>query len=515
MSAANPLLILILVPLFGAAFILLGSNARATALTASALNLFFALALWAVYSRAGAGYQFVSSAPVIPAMGIAFTLGADGLSLIMLLLAALVTAAAVAVAKTPEKSASWFYASLMFISAGVIGAFASIDLFFFYMFHELALVPTFLLIGIWGSGDRQAAAWKATIYLALGSFVLLLGLIGLYLIQPEGMRTFDLRAIAGLADAGLLAGGSWVYLLLLVGFGILVSLFPFHTWAPQAYASAPAPAAMLHAGVLKKFGLYGLIRIAGTVFPNEVANGAVLLPVPFCGDVAVSLSNLLLVLLAGNILYVGYVTTAQRKLDWMLGYSSVMHMGYIFLGFAALNALSVTGASVMLFAHGLSIAALFALSGELRERTGTLDFSELGGFAKPMPAFGLLFGFAAFASIGLPGFVGFVGELLVFFGAFVGGVPLVGSVGGTEIFHLNNFQIATACAVWGVVISAIYMLRAYRRIFFGPLNDRWAGLREISGPARVAIVTLIVVMLVTGFFPRLLIKLIESASIWS
>ncbi|MEI6033859.1 MAG: NADH-quinone oxidoreductase subunit M [Verrucomicrobiae bacterium] len=495
----SPLLFLILVPLAAAAFVMAGANARLTALAGSALNLIFVLILLAFYRTGnGGGYQYVSSFPVVPDMGISFTLGADGLSLVMLLLCALVTLAAVAVARTPEKNPRWFYACLLFISAGGIGAFASIDLFFFYMFHELALIPTFLLIGIWGSGDRQAAAWKATIYLALGSFVLLLGLIGLYLIQPDGMRTFDLREIIGLADAGLLPEASWVYLLLLVGFGILVSLFPFHTWAPQAYASAPAPAAMLHAGVLKKFGLYGLIRIAVPVFPNAV----------------LEFSNLLLVLLVGNILYVGYVTISQRKLDWMLGYSSVMHMGYIFLGFAALNTLSLTGASLMLFAHGLSIAALFALCGEIRERTGTLDFAELGGFAKPMPAFGLIFGFAAFAAIGLPGFVGFAGELLVFFGAFVGGDLLMGvSPEGKEIFQLNSYQVATICAVWGVVISAVYMLRAYRRIFFGPLNDRWAGLKEISGSARVAIVALIVVMLVTGFLPGLLIKLIESASI--
>ncbi|MFZ4775004.1 MAG: complex I subunit 4 family protein [Terrimicrobiaceae bacterium] len=499
----SPLLFLILVPLVAAAFILAGSNARFTALVASVTNLAFTLVLVAVYvsgNRAeGEAYQFLSSVPVIPSMGISFTLGADGLSLLMLLLAALVTAAAVAVARTPEKNAGWFYACLLFISAGGIGAFASVDLFFFYMFHELALIPTFLLIGIWGSGDRQAAAWKATIYLALGSFILLLGLIGLYLIQPDGMRSFDLRKIIVLSEAGLLPDGNGVYLLLLIGFGILVSLFPFHTWAPQAYASAPAPAAMLHAGVLKKFGLYGLIRIAAPILPDAV----------------VTFSNLLLVLLVGNILYVGYVTISQRKLDWMLGYSSVMHMGYIFLGFAALNVVSITGASLMLFAHGLSIAALFALSGELRERTGTLDFSEMGGFAKAMPAFGLLFGFSAFAAIGLPGFVGFAGELLVFFGSFVGGESLMGSIAGIEIFQLNAYQIATICAVWGVVISAVYMLRAYRRIFFGPLNERWAGLREISGLPRVAIVTLIVVMLVTGFFPGLLIKLIESASIWS
>jgi NADH-quinone oxidoreductase subunit M len=493
----SPLLFLILTPLVAAALVMAGANARFVALVGSVTNLVFALVLLAVFPY-GQGYQFVSETPVIPSMGISFILGADGLSLLMLLLSTLVTVAAVAVAKTPEKNARWFYASLLFISVGVIGAFASIDLFFFYMFHELALIPTFLLIGIWGSGDRQAAAWKATIYLALGSFVLLLGLIGLYLLQPDGLRSFDLRKIVALADAGFLADGAWVYLLLLVGFGILVSLFPFHTWAPQAYSSAPAPAAMLHAGVLKKFGLYGLIRIAVPVFPEAVEQFA----------------NVLLVLLVGNILYVGYVTISQRKLDWMLGYSSVMHMGYIFLGIVALNPLSLTGASLMLFAHGLSIAALFALSGELRERTGTLDFSELGGLAKAMPAFGLFFGLAAFASIGLPGFVNFAAELQIFFGAFAGGIPLFGQLDGKEVFALNNFQIATVCAVWGVVISAVYMLRAYRRVFLGTLSDRWARLPEISGLPRVAVAILLVVMLVFGFFPQILVNLIAPALTW-
>ncbi len=493
----SPLIFLILVPVAAAAFIMAGSNARYTALVASVTNLLFTLVLLAVFPRAE-GYQFVGEYPAIPSLGISFIFGADGLSLVMLLLSTLVTVAAVAVARTPAKSPNMFYACLMFISAGVIGAFSSLDVFFFYMFHELALIPTFLLIGIWGSGDRQAAAWKATIYLALGSFVLLLGLIGLYLIQPEGFRSFDLRKILALSESGLLRGGSWVYLLLLMGFGILVSLFPFHTWAPQAYASAPAPAAMLHAGVLKKFGLYGLIRIAAPVFPDAVDQ----------------FSNLLLVMLVGNILYVGYITIGQRKLDWMLGYSSVMHMGYIFLGFAALNALSLTGASLMLFAHGLSIAVLFALCGEIRERTGTLDFAELGGLAKAMPRFGLLFGFAAMASIGLPGFVNFAGELLVFFGAFAAGTPLFSNSGAKEVFALNSYQIATVCAVWGVVISAVYMLRAYRRVFLGTLDSRWAGLPDIAGMPRLAAFTLLAVMLLFGFFPQLLVNLITPGLIW-
>src|SRR5207248_1992363 len=182
-----------------------------------------------------------------------------------------------------------------------------------------------------------------------------------------------------------------IYLLLLIGFGILISLFPFHSWAPEAYASAPAPAAMLHAGVLKKFGLYGLLRLA----------------IPMLPEGAHYWMYLLAILLLGNIIYIGLVTIAQKQLDWMLGYSSVMHMGYIFLGIASANVLGTTGAAVLIFAHGLSIALLFAIAGEIRNRTGTLAFSDLGGLGKVMPFAGLAFGFAAFAAIGLPGSANF------------------------------------------------------------------------------------------------------------
>jgi len=180
-----------------------------------------------------------------------------------------------------------------------------------------------------------------------------------------------------------------------------------------------------------------------------------------------------------------------------------MHMGYIFLGILSWTAIGLTGAALMLVAHGLSVAALFALSGELRERTGTLEFSELGGLAKVMPSFGLLFGFAAMASVGLPGFANFAGELMVFFGAFKAGSP-VGS-------GFNNFQIATVIAVWGVVISAVYMLRAYRRIFMGPVNDRWKSLAEIATLPRLCVVGLLVLLLIAGFFPQLLINYIAPA----
>ncbi len=362
----------------------------------------------------------------------------------MVLLTAVVTFAAIWFTGEITQHEHAFYACLLFIAGGAFGAFASLDLFFFYAFHELALIPTFLLIGIWGSGNRQAAAWKITIYLATGSFILLLGLIMLYRSVPEAARSFDFRELQKAASLGMIPADAQgnIYLLLLIGFGILVSLFPFHTWAPEAYASAPAPAAMLHAGVLKKFGLYGLLRLALPLLPEG----------------AEQWSTLLLVLLLGNIIYVGLVTIAQKRLDWMLGYSSVMHMGYIFLGIASGTLLGTNGAAVLIFAHGVSIALLFALAGEIRQRTGTLVLADLGGLGKVMPRAGLAFGLAAFASIGLPGFANFTGEVMVLFGTFRNGAS-------PERFTI--YQIATVLALWGVVISAVYMLRAYRSVFHG------------------------------------------------
>ena len=238
-------------PIVAAILIMVGAPARKTALAASVLAFAAALFLFASFSYGQSDFQRVTSFSISPEWRLSFTTGIDGLSLIMVLLATIVTLAAVWFAGPINKYENAFYACLLFISGGAIGAFASIDLFFFYAFHELALIPTFLLIGIWGSGNRVAAAWKITIYLAIGSFVLLLGLILLYQSVPAPLRSFDIRALTVAASLGQIAPDAQhhIYLLLLIGFGILVSLFPFPTWAPEAYASAPAPAAMLHAGV--------------------------------------------------------------------------------------------------------------------------------------------------------------------------------------------------------------------------------------------------------------------------
>jgi NADH-quinone oxidoreductase subunit M len=239
--------------------------------------------------------------------------------------------------------------------------------------------------------------------------------------------------------------------------------------------------------VLKKFGLYGLLRVA----------------LPLLPDAARHWTHLLLILLIGNIIYTGLAAISQKRLDMMLGYSSVMHMGYIFLGIATLNTLGLNGAALLMFAHGLSIAALFAISGQLRKRTETLVFEDLGGLAKPMPFLSFAFGLAAFASIGLPGFANFASELLVFFGAFgshLGGAP-----------HWIGFRTATVLALWGVVISAVYMLRAYRAVFMGEVPGRWTTLPDLAFSLRWPISLLIAVLLFAGCFPRVFLAFVAPS----
>ena len=473
-------------PLIAGVGILLGLPARRTAVIAAVIAIGSALLVFLGYDRAISGYQFRSILPLVTDWDLNFSVGVDGLSATLLLLTSIVALASVWVAPKVEEGENRYYACILFIAAGAAGAFASLDLFFFYAFHELALIPTFLMIGIWGSGNRQSAAWKITIYLSIGSIVLLVGLIGLYLLPSPAQRTFDIVKLQELAETGAFSGpGSRsVYLLLLLGFGTLVSLFPFHTWAPQAYASAPVPVTMLHAGVLKKFGLYGLLRVALPLMPDAARHWA----------------WLLLILLAGNILYVGLATIAQKQLDLTLAYSSVMHMGYIFLGIASYNVIGLNGAALLMFAHGLSIAALFALSGELRKQTGTLNYVDLGGLATNMPTLSFVFGLATFASIGLPGFANFASELLVFFGAFKNSTPGAG---------FNEFQVVGTIALWGVVISAVYMLRAYRAIFMGERQARWQMVKDMPLSLGWTIILLVAALLIVGLVPRTVLDAVE------
>lgn len=479
---------LVFIPLLAAGAVLAGAPARATSLAAAALNGLLTVLALALFKIGDAGYQLTATLFTLlekPQLSLSF--GVDGLGLVMVLLTSLVTLAAVWTSPTQLEKGSLrlYYASVLLIAGGAMGAFVSTDLFFFYAFHELALIPTFLMIGLFGSGDRKAAAWKVTVYLGVGSLVLLAALGALF--GAIGGQSFNLATLAADAAAAQMPAETQasLFLALLIGFGILISLFPFHSWAPAAYASAPAPVAMLHAGVLKKFGLYGLLRVALPLLPLGSQSQWVL--------------NLLLYALLGNILYIGLVTIAQKDLSQMLGHSSVMHMGYVFLGIASWNTIGLGGAVLLMFAHGLSIALLFLLNGQIQQQTGTTHFDRLGGLASQAPGLSLLFGFATFASIGLPGFANFAGEISVFFGAFK----------NTVAHGTLWLPLAVGFSLWGVVISAVYGLRAYRRLFFGSAPADAATVVDLLPAAKAPAWLLVGVLLVTGFFPNLILHLVR------
>ena len=483
------LFILLALPLVALVGVIAGGPARNIALLAAIGNFGIALISAINWAKTHDPTLGEFSLPVLAKPEIALSLGLpDAMSVIMVLLTTIVTLAALFAGKCPEGKERLWFSSILLISLGGLGAFLSTDLFFFYAFHELALIPTFLMIGILGKGDRKAAAWKITIYLATGSIILLAGL--LWLVSASGSETFLFKDIL----AGSIAPSEQVGIaaLLLVGFGILVSLFPFHSWAAPAYASAPTPVAMLHAGVLKKFGLYGLLKL----FPL-VPEGMQHWLVP------------LIVLLLGNILWVGMITINQKRLDTMLANSSVMHMGYVFLAIAALiaagstsaNTIALPAAVILMFGHGVSIALLFALSDRINAKTGSMRMEELGGLAKSAPGLAFLFGLAGMASIGLPGLANFAGEVAVFLSGFenwVAGEPL-GAV-----------QIGTIIAIFGVVISAVYMLRAVRNIFHGEPVRATESVKDLDLQEKLPAIILAVALLIVGLYPNILFNLFNE-----
>jgi NADH-quinone oxidoreductase subunit M len=383
--------------------------------------------------------------------------------------------------KTREKE---FYILLLVMTGGILGAFMSLDLFFFYFFHELALVPTFIMIGVWGRGERKNfATFQITMYLSAGALLALIGLIALYLQVPVDARTFDISALTKYFSehSMALASQNFIFPLLLFGFGILVSLWPFHSWAALGYASAPSATAMLHAGVLKKFGLYGLIRVA----------------LPFMPQAAQSWMQILGWLCLGNVIYVGWVAVRQKDLNLLIGNSSVAHMGMIFLGIASLNIIGVTGAVVIMVAHGFLAALAFALSGYIYSETGTLEIAALGGLARKMRFIGVAFVMAAMAGCGLPGFANFVGEVSVFFGAW--SQPALHTV--------------TVFAVWGaLIIGAVYMLRAVRAVMHGPVAIKFTDVMDANAWRKLPLLILIGSLLLFGFFPRLLTGKVEPVT---
>ncbi|MDB6058879.1 MAG: nuoM [Verrucomicrobiales bacterium] len=426
------------------------------------------------------GFRYVQKIPWVESLGISYHVGVDGINLGLILMGAVVSFAAVCISnhiKTREKE---FYILLLIMSGGILGAFASLDMFFLYFLHELALVPTFIMIGVWGRGEnKNYATFQITLYLSLGALLLLIGLIALYLQMPVDVRTFDIIEMTRYFKANSMAGNAQhlIFPFLLFGFGILVSLWPFHTWAPLGYASAPPATAMIHAGVLKKFGLYGLIRIALPMMPGEAHNWMTLLSW----------------LCVGNILWCGLVAIRQRDLNMLIGNSSVAHMGFAFLGIASLNLIGITGTVLIMVAHGLLAALTFALSGYIANQIHSTKIEDMGGLLRAMPYIGTVMIMAMLAGCGLPGFASFPGETLVLFGSW------------------SKFQLITGLAIWGaLVIAGVYMLRAIRNVWHG--DRKWTDVSDAKSLWRkMPYALLLAGLIIFGCFPRLLTDNIKKS----
>jgi NADH-quinone oxidoreductase subunit M len=457
---------------------------RALAIFTTGVSLLLTLYIFSQFDRTNAGYQFVFAHEWVKSLGINLKFGVDGISMTLLLLVGFVSFAGTLISHEIHDQQKEYYILFLALTTGISGTFASMDLFFFYFFYELAVIPMYLLIGMYGSlpagkhgRTKEYATMKLTLYLTAGAVLALVGLLSIY---------FE----AGTMDIEKLQRTVWVsgktqlrvFPCLLFGFGFLASMWPFHTWSPLGYAAAPTAASMMHAGVLKKLGAYGIIRLALPLLPEGARHWAELIAILACF----------------NILYAGWSALTQRDWKFVIGYSSVSHMGYVLLGIATLNVIGVSGAVLLMFAHGVMAALTFSLIGFFYHQTHNRNVPDLSGLARKIPFIGVCMVMAVMASSGLPGFANFVSEVMVFIGAWHQGSMV--------------FKVATICAVWGIVVTATYLLWAVRTSFFGPFDGKWNMLKDATTVGRkFPYVLLIAVLLAVGFCPRLLTDIIQRS----
>jgi NADH-quinone oxidoreductase subunit M len=488
--------IVLLTPFLGAVILLAVPYAahrtlRCVALLSALPPLLASIVLLGRYDVDAGGFQFLESHPILPDLGIRYSLGVDGLSLTLVLLTAVIYVTGITTTWYLRRREKEFYLFLALLVTGVFGVFVSLDLFLFFLFYELAVLPMYVLIGIWGSsmevpgrgpfawtyravrvGLKEYGAMKLTLYLLAGSAFIL---VALFLLYVQGERalphpTFDFLQLQQVELAPDVA--RTLFLLFYVGFGILAGIWPFHTWSPDGHAAAPAAGSMMHAGVLMKLGAYGVLRLGFQLLPDAAAELAWLV-----GTVAVV-----------NIVYGAMAAGWQTDIKYLIAYSSVSHMGIVMLGMATLTEPGVAGSVFQMVAHGIMTALLFTLVNLVYAKAHTRDMTDMGGFGRRMPGLATFFLLAGLSSLGLPGLAGFVAEFLVFLGAWRSAHPW-------WLFP----------AVVGAFITAVYVLRAVNRIFLGPHDPRFDGLDDARRVEWVTLVVLGGLLVVFGFYPRLLL----------
>jgi len=467
---------ILLCPVVGLALVCVIPSSRPQAIkVASALVSGVALALciilWLRFDNSSAELQFTQSRVWLEDLGISYIVGVDGLSLPMVLLTGIVFFTGVLTMWELQNRVKEYFAFTMALVAGVFGVFISQDLFFLFLFYELAVLPMYLLIAIWGSTRREYAAMKLTLYLLAGSALLFPALIGLS--HYSGADSFSLIELSKAAADGIDWGnkGIVIFLFIYLGFGVLAGIFPFHTWSPVGHVAAPTAVSMLHAGVLMKLGSYGVLRVGMQIMPEEMVRWA-----PLVGALAVC-----------NILYGAFVALGQTDLKYVIGYSSVSHMGIVMLGLATMSSAGISGAVFQMFAHGIMTALFFSSIGHIYDRTHTRAIPKLGGLFHTMPRASTVFIIAGLAGIGVPCLASFWAELLVFIAA------------------VQKWPIAGALAIFGLVVSALFVLRVVQRTFFGPEREQWAGLPDMSPFMSAPRLILAGILLLFGFMPFLML----------
>jgi NADH-quinone oxidoreductase subunit M len=453
---------------------------KCTAAFFAGIGFLLALFLFFSYDTAAGGMQFVERIPWLPNLGVSYYLGVDGISVPMVLLTHIIGFSAVYASWHIDDRTKEFFILLLTLLTGLTGTFVTRDLVIFFIFFEVVVIPIYLMIIMWGSTKqftKEYAGMKLTIYLLIGSAVLLVSFLALFIKATAitGVPTMEIDKLAGL-DYG--AGFSlFVFCLMSFCFCTLISMFPFHAWSPDGHVAAPTAVSMLHAGVLKSIGGYGMIRVALYIFP---ATAKVVLPY-------------ICVLGLIGVLYAAYVCIHMQDLKYVVGFASVSHMGYVIIGITAFNGLSLNAAVIMMFAHGLMAALFFSMVGTLYAKAHTRNISDFTGLAHQLPRLSVGFMIAGLASLGLPGMINFIGEFTTFMGVY------------------QSYHVLGTIACIGIVFAAVYNLRAVTDVLFGEKMEKWDELKDLSLPEMMPLLVLGTAIFLGGIFPGIFTGMINGA----
>ncbi len=449
------------------------------ALAAAMASFILSIAVFIMFDRSASAIgqmQFVEKISWIPAINSFYYLGVDGLSLPLVILMTFLGVVSVLVSWKIQLKPKQYFVWILMLESSILGVFCSLDLILFFLFWELELIPMFFLISIWGSGRKEYAAYKYLIYTLVGSAFMLSGILCVYFIT----HTFDMTALAGIQIASSFIPLTALFFLLIVGFAIKLPVFPLHTWLPDAHTNAPTAASVILAGALLKMGGYGMIRLCVSMLPQ----------------IAVQYAPFMLTLAAVGVIYGAAVTIRQTDLKRLIAYSSVSHMGYVLLGIFALDQVSLVGASLQMFSHGVITGLLFAMVGLVYDKTHTRDLNNLSGLARQMPIIVVVFSIAGLASLGLPGTAGFAAEFITFAGSFASTV-----VAGMPVF--------TLIAVLGIVITSGYILWMLQRVFYQYPLDKYNGVGDADAVEMISIFSFVAVIMAVGIYPAVLTNVIN------